>query len=382
MKSKYSKQLIFDYVNGNDIVGYNIEELENDMEFMIEVIDFTNDKNMYNLCSEKIKKNYELVKFMVQKFKDDKNFIIELSKNFIKNSPYLCYDSVELSILMSDITGEDNTEDLDYFGKVLMPKNIFFEKINYTASLIAQKNRNLDMGFIVFQDALKDRTIILDFVAKEFIKKIFYSSEEYTFEELIHKNIKNFDSVKQRGINNYLINYIGNYDKYLADYIMVHLNVLDDLKKELNRVSKEWNKYLNRLNITRVEIAIEEINEYFLNNSSVSSFSFIQLMEHLIKKYKVEDIFHNNEQYQNLVNLDLSFDDEDSKKQNEKIIIDKNNPSLIDIKYLEFGDKIFKKLFEKDVIDKSFLDDGYIDKKPKKNKAKVIKIDFKNKQNN
>ena len=163
---------------------------------------------------------------------------------------------------------------------------------------------------------------------------------------------------------------------------MVHLNVLDDLKKELNRVSKEWNKYLNRLNITRVEIAIEEINEYFLNNSSVSSFSFIQLMEHLIKKYKVEDIFHNNEQYQNLVNLDLSFDDEDSKKQNEKIIIDKNNPSLIDIKYLEFGDKIFKKLFEKDVIDKSFLDDGYIDKKPKKNKAKVIKIDFKNKQNN
>ena len=173
MKSKYSKQLIFDYVNGNDIVGYNIEELENDMEFMIEVIDFTNDKNMYNLCSEKIKKNYELVKFMVQKFKDDKNFIIELSKNFIKNSPYLCYDSVELSILMSDITGEDNTEDLDYFGKVLMPKNIFFEKINYTASLIAQKNRNLDMGFIVFQDALKDRTIILDFVAKEFIKKIF-----------------------------------------------------------------------------------------------------------------------------------------------------------------------------------------------------------------
>ena len=380
MKSKYSKQLIFDYVNGNDIVGYNIEELENDMEFMIEVIDFTNDKNMYS--SEKIKKNYELVKFMVQKFKDDKNFIIELSKNFIKNSPYLCYDSVELSILMSDITGEDNTEDLDYFGKVLMPKNIFFEKINYTASLIAQKNRNLDMGFIVFQDALKDRTIILDFVAKEFIKKIFYSSEEYTFEELIHKNIKNFDSVKQRGINNYLINYIGNYDKYLADYIMVHLNVLDDLKKELNRVSKEWNKYLNRLNITRVEIAIEEINEYFLNNSSVSSFSFIQLMEHLIKKYKVEDIFHNNEQYQNLVNLDLSFDDEDSKKQNEKIIIDKNNPSLIDIKYLEFGDKIFKKLFEKDVIDKSFLDDGYIDKKPKKNKAKVIKIDFKNKQNN
>ena len=43
---KYNNKLIEDYIQGNDIEGYNIDDLENDYDFMISVIVKSNDKNM------------------------------------------------------------------------------------------------------------------------------------------------------------------------------------------------------------------------------------------------------------------------------------------------------------------------------------------------
>ena len=46
---KYSKELINKYIKGKDIKNYQIEELEDDKDFMIQVIKETNDKKIYNL---------------------------------------------------------------------------------------------------------------------------------------------------------------------------------------------------------------------------------------------------------------------------------------------------------------------------------------------
>ena len=53
--SKYSKKLIYDYIMGNEISEYNIDDLENDYIFIKEVIESTSDKKMYNIYSLKIK---------------------------------------------------------------------------------------------------------------------------------------------------------------------------------------------------------------------------------------------------------------------------------------------------------------------------------------
>ena len=53
----YNKKLVFDYVVGNDLDDYEIDELENTPEFMIEVIKYTQDKKMYNFCSDNVKSN-------------------------------------------------------------------------------------------------------------------------------------------------------------------------------------------------------------------------------------------------------------------------------------------------------------------------------------
>ena len=58
---KYSASTVEDYIEGNDIEDFDIDELENDRSFMLDVIKKTKDKNFYNLCSDDLKHDYEFV---------------------------------------------------------------------------------------------------------------------------------------------------------------------------------------------------------------------------------------------------------------------------------------------------------------------------------
>ena len=82
---KYGEKLIKDYIEGNDIEEYSIEELENDSEFMIMVINKTNDKNICNLCGDDVKKDPRFVKYLITKFNYDTNFIISINIYFMHN---------------------------------------------------------------------------------------------------------------------------------------------------------------------------------------------------------------------------------------------------------------------------------------------------------
>ena len=79
---KYSRKLLSDYLLGKSIDDYDIDELESNPEFIKEIIDFSNDKSMYNLCDDELKKNFNLMKFLVLKFKDDEQFIKKIARDF------------------------------------------------------------------------------------------------------------------------------------------------------------------------------------------------------------------------------------------------------------------------------------------------------------
>lgn len=74
---------------------------------MMEVIKITADKKMYRLCSEEIKDNYEFVRFMVEKFKDDKKFIIEIPTNYLNKTNKEDIKYKELIFLMRKLLDND-----------------------------------------------------------------------------------------------------------------------------------------------------------------------------------------------------------------------------------------------------------------------------------
>lgn len=78
---KYSEKDVIDYLNGLDIE--NIMELENNAEFMFDVIKLSNDKKMYYYCSKEIQLNYHFVQKLLLLFKDDINFITFIADNFL-----------------------------------------------------------------------------------------------------------------------------------------------------------------------------------------------------------------------------------------------------------------------------------------------------------
>ena len=103
---KYSRKLLSDYLLGKSIDDYDIDELESNPEFIKEIIDFSNDKSMYNLCDDELKKNFNLMKFLVLKFKDDEQFIKKIARDFSNCSDNET-DIFEINIIVSELVKID-----------------------------------------------------------------------------------------------------------------------------------------------------------------------------------------------------------------------------------------------------------------------------------
>ena len=75
----YSKELIYNYIIGNDID--NIEDLENDNNFLFEVLKKSKDITYYNYLDIAFRRNLTVIKYMFLNFKDS----FEIYKNDVVN---------------------------------------------------------------------------------------------------------------------------------------------------------------------------------------------------------------------------------------------------------------------------------------------------------
>ncbi|MEG1008764.1 MAG: hypothetical protein RSF67_02915, partial [Clostridia bacterium] len=206
---KYNKDLINRYINGEDINNYLIEELENDKDFMMQVIRFSNDKRIYHLCSERVKHDYEMVKFMISTFKNDLDFILEVADEYLNNTDD-SLERIELALIMFNLTiKKDKVKALKY---KILTDTIFSSKRLEVEICKAKENNDefsaqVGMGFCYMFDLYNSSDIVTKFFAKKTIDAIF---DEYdiNIEQLLHSKFKNAKEIKLQGINNYMINFI------------------------------------------------------------------------------------------------------------------------------------------------------------------------------
>lgn len=230
MANKYDKKLILDYVSGNDIEDYDIDELENDYEFMMEVISYTKDKNMYALCSDSVKNNYMFIRFLVETFHDDFDFIAELANEYLKDIDHDDITYKELTVLVSQYADKNNTGYNFYKFKLnteMISKCMLIDVEQFLSKQDDQTKRELGLGFILVTSVCGTSKILMDFFAKEFIDNIFYDDDKYTLEELIHLNTKNREDLNTKNLNNYIHNYIGTLDQALAHYVVNNLSLIE-----------------------------------------------------------------------------------------------------------------------------------------------------------
>lgn len=262
---KYSEEILTKYINGEDI-EYNIEELENDTDFMIAVIHKTNDKNFYNLCGEEVKKDSRFIKYMINKFNNDIEFMCNISDYYFLQE-HDETDEMDIIILICEYSKSINKEKYAEYNAIREIKYIS-KKIELEIAKNESEDNELlstesGMYFMVIQELYKNNPMTIKYFAKRFIKEIL--NEDKKFETLIHDNFKTPEELKVVGKKQYLINLINKKDRALASYAIVHISLLNPFLIDLKKIIKNWDRYLKLKEKQQYLIMLEEVHNYMEN---------------------------------------------------------------------------------------------------------------------
>lgn len=336
---KYNKKLILDYVYGNEIVGYDIDELENDHQFMIEVINYTNDKNMYNLCSEKVKNNYEFIKYMINKFKNDLDFICYVADGYLEKDIEEI-NEFELIVIMCNLTEKSRAEQR---YKYFVMKEAIYSTLKLKLELI-KKNidkefmlKEIQQGFCIIVNEYNSSKIVMDFYAKRFIKNII-DENNINLELLIHKKFTTYEEFEKYGINSYLINFLNNYDSFLGDYASCNLNVLDDIKEKIYSFKYNWNDYNSLIESEKYNYLIDSVYEYMDKYGLNCSFTETEI------KYYIAEELGITSKLMKYDCCDMISKEIINDMLSEGFIIDKTTMNFADLKHYNNIKKIMKKI--------------------------------------
>lgn len=301
MQKRDNKQLILDYISGNDIDDYNIEELENNYDFMKAVIQYTNDKNIYELCSEELKQNYNFVKFLTINFKNDLDFITKVADYYLKFNKTVPSKMTEtdinhdeLIILMNELTKKkDDMEFITYRLKANSIYNMF--KFEIDLFLEEEKKNNpqtieeTGLGFIFVIEVYGSSDIILKYFAEKYLINLLKDNDNFNLETMLHNKFHSFEEIERVGINKVIIDYINLYDSFLASYVSNHLELLDSLKYKLSFIKRNWTIYEKNNIQDKIELLFEKVSNYLNENKLEYTFNLEEVIYYITKQLGLFD---------------------------------------------------------------------------------------------
>ena len=233
---KNNKKLIWKFLNGEKVNT-------NNYNFYIEAINITNDKELYYKCPKKVKQNYMFVLYIIEKFKNDIDFINEVAQNYLSKTSKNNYTYQELTFIMSDLidTHKDNK-----YSNYTKEKNMIYNSKREIIEEYLDKEQNeqdYGLGFIIVQENEKSE-VITNYFATKFIEDIFYNMNELNLEKIIHMNFKEKSDIIKYGIDRYIIEYIDLSDEELSYYVEDNIYLIDEIKRDINYIIDNWNNYI------------------------------------------------------------------------------------------------------------------------------------------
>lgn len=295
MKNIYTLELIDDYISGNEIVGWDTNELENDSDFMYQVFVRSKDKNMYNLCSDRVKRDFLFVKKLIELFKADEVFV-KIVANYYINS----FDEEEqeenLSVKELIIIVNDLIDDFEFKFRAWMVFADERSRILICFLLKKQENSKIDFGngFIFTMEKYANNPIILNFIAKRIIIMLF---DDVNLEELVHSEFATISDFENYGEIRFLCDYIGKkYDHNLAKYVLSTLDngsyeyIFKDFFSSLTRIKNHWDNYFKRLNEWRIDRFFYLVNKYICDTTYMGKLELNDVLYYVSKELKIEDL--------------------------------------------------------------------------------------------
>ena len=262
---KYGMDLVDDYINGGELEGYDVEELENDPTFMKKVFMASGDKRLYSHCSLRVKYDYDFVCFLITRFSNDHEFIDMVVSNYLNA---IKDEKKQIGVVCRMCNALKNSHDEDLYGKYRI---MFLAKFMLEIILIEGSNTedmDIGLGFCIFLEEYGYDDVILNSFAKELLSYLF--SDKIDLEKELHKMLNTPKDAYNGGLMNFMINFIRRYDSMLADYAAVHLDVLDVFQEKFNKYSNKWDHYIDLEEESKYELMFENIHDFFKNYENKS----------------------------------------------------------------------------------------------------------------
>ena len=368
--------LIEKYINGDDLGEYSIEQLENDKDFMTSVINYTNDVKMYSLCSDELKKNYEFVKYLLLKFKNNPDYITKIADYYFGNSD-IDIERIELGIIMEKILPQDSeierviSQNLKY--KVLNDIEYGSEKfeINVAKAENPKLESKIGKGFLVIFDLYSDSDIILDYYAKRFLDDII-EENDIDFEKMLHNQFKSADKIKEVGINNYIINFISCYDSMLGQYMSTHLDLIKPVANKIKNIQDNWDSYLIKDEEERYNNMLDMVHDYM--STAISYMEENDILYYVAKELGITE---KVKEYDDMIELDVY----DEELVDDMIKFDIEQSLKERLVYLKVKKIIINQLFAKKPLDldslvneKKYNNSNSNNNGSENSKCKIIKL--------
>ncbi len=295
---KYNRKELWNFIN-NKKIPQNI----NDYNFYIDAIKITDDKDLYYNCPQKIQNNYMFVLFLIEKFQENKEFINEVAQNYLSNTSKNDYTYQELIFIMSDLINE--YEEKYYFQYRTVKDMIYKSKKSLIKEYLEETGypKEYGLGFYIVLENEKSE-VITNYFAIKYVKELFYNIANSNLEEIIHMTYKDRFDFVTHGIDNFIIEFISNFDGYLAYYINDNMFLIKDIHQYVKNIAKNWNKYIKENYSKKLEELKSSIQTIISkNNSSLS----------------IEEIYEFIDNKSLLLPIKLS----DNSKDNNMILSDK-----------------------------------------------------------
>lgn len=339
----------------------------------IEQINSNNNlENIKNMLenNESLKHDYNFIKYVVLKYKNNIEFIMKIGNEFIESEENELIWRIELSIILEKILPENFNEEYKLINKTK------YKGTRVLIELEKLRDKNLEkkaeMGFIYFDMLYRESKEILDYYASKMIEEIF---EEINLSKLIHKQCRTPEKIDEIGIYNFIFSIINNYDHNLSNYISVYPNAIKGIVERIRYIQNNWNKYEENEEIERYSEMFNMIGEYFYE--SKTTLDETQIIYFIAKELGVQDkvykydpinnLYDYSVEHENLNNDELSI----KEKIEQDIIKEEINSTLENIKaYRDIKKIMISKIFYNDERNLEEILES-------EEKCKIIKIDTK-----
>lgn len=261
---------------------------ENVIKSLINYLKKSNDKDILIYCENDFFSNYELIKFIIENYKDDLALINKYVLKYLNSNHVDTKHYYEIVMIMDELTKDTNYNIIyDMLAKV------FYSKITKAVKNI--KNNPNSLGFL-FVLKHYDIDIIKEKIALNMLNDIFYD-----FNKLKKSLVKSFEKSDYFDITNFINEYIWEHDNHLAYYSKQNSHLLIEYKKYIEVLIKDKDELINDFYQERSNFLIDEIESFI--SIVQPNFDCYKIVENLFIEFNIHDIYKMNFNYNEEKNM-------------------------------------------------------------------------------